>query len=178
MGLLGSDGYSTKPTKYRYLRNLDLVDGEIKIGSVKFISEGQHESIERYQVFENEIVITIAGTVGKLSLIPKQLEICNVTENLAVIPPKASIVPKYLLYLLSSSIVQIQIQKEMSELRQQKLGLAKVRNLRIPKPPSRKGQLEMADAISEEIDKMRDRKEKVQDLLSRAIMTVEGAVSF
>jgi restriction endonuclease S subunit len=169
-------GYSSKPTKYRYLRNLDLTDGEIGIDSVKFISEEQHKSIRRYQVFENEIVMTIAGTVGKVSLMPKGLGTCNVTENLAVISSKASVVPNYLLYLLSSSIVQIQIQKEMSELRQQKLGLTKVRSLKMPKPLSKPNQREVANAISEKVKKMREKKATVHDLLSRAIMTVENAI--
>ena len=169
-------GYSSEPTNFRYLRNIDLEDGEIKIESVKYISEEQSKSIEKYQVFENEIVMAIAGTVGKLSVVPKELGTCNVTENLAIIKPKESVVPEYLAYLLNSSIVQIQIQKEMSELRQQKLGIAKVRSLKIPKLPDKPRQIEVANTISGKVKHMREQKAKVQNLLVHAVRTVENVI--
>jgi restriction endonuclease S subunit len=165
--------YSSKPTGYRYLRNIDISDGEIKVDSVKFISKDQHERLRRYQVFPKEIVMAIAGTVGKTTLIPKELGTCNVTENLAVITPKPGIDPGYLLNILRSSIIQVQIQKEMSELRQQKFGLAKVRRLRIPKPPRKETQLRTSRKLSKEIQLMRARRAKLNDLLLEAVSKTE-----
>jgi type I restriction enzyme S subunit len=114
--------------------------------------------------------MAIAGTVGKVAIIPEGLGTCNLTENLALLSPKDSVDPKYLFCLLSSSIVQIQIQKEMSELRQQKLGLAKVRNLKIPKPPEKKeDQLQIVDRVMAEINHMRKQKNEITDLLHLAV---------
>ena len=128
--------YSIEPTDYRYLRNQDVEDGTIIEEQIEYITEFQHSSIKNYTLKPNDIVIAIAGTVGKVGLIPNNLGILNFTENLARIRIRNTdeVTPIFLAYILRSFIIKAQYLREFTELRQQKLGLGKLRKFIVPIP--------------------------------------------
>lgn len=143
--------YETKPTPYKYLRGSDVKDGKLLINQIVYISEEAFNAIERYQLQEDDVVLTIAGTIGKVA-IARGIQKMGVTENVALMRPNNSheLLPEFLMYLFISSFMQFQMRKEMSELRQQKLSLEKIRLLRIPKPP----RLDVQKKIVEDINKI------------------------
>lgn len=128
--------YSMEHTDYRYLRNQDIENGIIIEEQIEYITEFQHNFIKNYTLRADDIVMAIAGTVGKVGLIPANLGNLNFTENLARIRIKNTheVSPIFLAYILRSFITKAQYLREFTELRQQKLGLEKLRKFIVPIP--------------------------------------------
>ena len=102
--------FSQEPTVHPYIRVVDMVDGEIAQESFEYVPEAVFPSISRYIVSEKDIVISIAGTIGRLALVPKELHGANLTENAAKITGiDDKILPEYLFNYLGSQLGQQQI---------------------------------------------------------------------
>ncbi|MCY9402400.1 restriction endonuclease subunit S [Bacillus haynesii] len=146
--------YENSPTNFRYLRGSDVENGKILEEQVVYIGEEAFNSIEKYQLKHNDVILTIAGTIGKLGIAKHPINY-GVTENVALISSTndESVLPDFLLYLFMSSFMQFQMRKEMSELRQQKLSIEKIRTLRVPEPPSINEQKRLVCAVNSEFNK-------------------------
>ena len=59
-----------KPTAYPYLRIVDFDEYGINKSNIKFIEEQVQQQISRYRIYEQDIYISIAGTIGRVG-IPK-----------------------------------------------------------------------------------------------------------
>lgn len=81
-------GYSDRPTNYYYLRVADMdSDEKIDINNLENISEEVFSILKRYEIKQGELAISIAGTIGKTTIldkIPKAQRII-LTENCAKI---------------------------------------------------------------------------------------------
>ncbi|WP_306010441.1 restriction endonuclease subunit S [Bacillus sp. MMSF_3328] len=159
--------YENISTEYRYLRGSDVENGKVLEEQVVFISEQSFNSIEKYQLKHNDVILTIAGTIGKLGIAKNPVNY-GVTENVALISSinEEKVLPDFLLYLFMSSFMQFQMRKEMSELRQQKLSIEKVRILRVPEPPSIVEQNTLVNAVNFEFKKNHD--------IIKQITTIKG----
>ncbi|MEZ5049147.1 MAG: hypothetical protein R2766_05805 [Saprospiraceae bacterium] len=55
-----------------YLRVADMVEeNDFNYSQFKHISDELYDFLNRYEIFENDLIISIAGTVGKIALIKK-----------------------------------------------------------------------------------------------------------
>ena len=92
--------FSFERTNYLYLRLSDIADYEnINYDDLKCISEDLYNKLKRYEIKKNQIVFSIAGTIGRVFLmknIPEGKHII-LTENCAMLLPKNSeVLPDYL----------------------------------------------------------------------------------
>lgn len=128
--------YRTTQTGYQFLRGSDIGNGRIKAEQLANIDKEIFETISSSVPKPTEVLLTVAGVVGKAALAGR-LQNVAVTDNVSLIKPidPNRLHPEFLMYLLLSSFMQFQIKKEMSELRQQKIGLDKLRSLRVPELP-------------------------------------------
>lgn len=68
-----------------------------------FISNAKVEKLKRFFVEENDLIISCSGTVGKVSIIDKNDEKGIISQALLILRPDIEkVLPKYLLYILSS----------------------------------------------------------------------------
>lgn len=78
------DSFAFEKTDYLYLRLSDITNlDSIDYDNLKCINEGLYHKLHRYEVTENDIIISIAGTIGKcftLKNIPQNKHII-LTEN-------------------------------------------------------------------------------------------------
>ena len=77
-------GYSLEstPTNYPYIRVTDFNDnGSIDLNDIHYINESVFKQIKNYTISTNDLYISIAGTIGKTGIIPKELDGANLTEN-------------------------------------------------------------------------------------------------
>jgi len=128
--------YSSEETDYLYLRVSDFTtDNGINWDNVKYISKDVFDLLKRYQVFNGDIIFSIAGTVGKTKLIkniPKNKKVI-LTENAAVIHIKnKKVLPESLFVILGSKILQKQIDLSYVQTTIPKIGLDRIENLLIP----------------------------------------------
>ena len=62
--------YSNKETSNIYFRVSNMENStDIDYSKVKYISDELYTFLSRYELFENELIISIAGTIGKINLI-------------------------------------------------------------------------------------------------------------
>lgn len=131
--------YSEDETEYLYLRVDDIDEfGAIKFENLKFISKEIFDVLESYELNEKEVVISIAGTIGKISFLknaPNGKRII-LTENAAkLVIKKNELIPDYLKILLELPIVQKQMKLAYIQTTIPKLALERIDNLKIPQTP-------------------------------------------
>lgn len=131
--------FSSEQTDYLYLRLSEITDFErIDFEGFKHIDEELFDVLKRYEIHNNQIVFSIAGTIGKVFVlkdIPKGKRVI-LTENCAMIQPKdGSILPDYISILLNSNVVQKQIGQNRVQTTIPKIGLDRIAKLKVPKVP-------------------------------------------
>ena len=128
-------------SKFRYLK-VDNIDayGFIDNYKMPYISEETFSIIKNFMVKNGDIIISIAGTIGKVSLIKDIPENTILTENCAkiIINDKNSLNSFYLSELLKLDIMQKYIKENQIQTTIPKLSLQRLRNLKIPLPPLEK----------------------------------------
>lgn len=131
--------FSFENTDYLYLRLSDIEDFEcIDYSAFKNISEEIFNILKRYEIKNDQIVFSIAGTIGRVFVIkniPKGKRII-LTENCAKLLPKNdAVLPDYVALLLNCSFVQKQIEQSRIQTTIPKIGLDRIAKLRIPEIP-------------------------------------------
>ncbi|PNQ78616.1 restriction endonuclease subunit S [Paenibacillus sp. F4] len=133
-------------TDYPYIRVTDFGESTINIENVKYLQEETASKISRYTISTKDIYISIAGTIGKTGIIPKELDGANLTENAAKIVLGSGVSNKFLHYLFRSSEIQEQIFLSTVSSSQPKLALFRIEELYIPLP-NKSEQVKIADKI-------------------------------
>lgn len=128
--------YSTERTPHPYIRVVDLVDGVIETSNVRYIDEGVHSGISRYVVAVNDVVISIAGTIGSVAAVPTELVGANLTENAARIVPRVPGIyrAEWLAFALRTPDLQAQIRSHVGQVTIGKLALFRIEKLKVAVP--------------------------------------------
>lgn len=162
--------YSNDETNYLYLRvsNFSNDNDEIDFSDLKFIDKKTFEILERYEVVENDLIFSIAGTVGKLKIlsnIPDNKQVI-LTENAAKIEINSNeILPKYLEILLKTNFLQKQINLNYIQTTIPKIGLDRIENLFIPKLPPKSVQEIIIQKYDEFLYKKQQKEQEAKNLL-------------
>lgn len=119
--------------------NADLED----MNNFQFVPLDIFPQIKNYIVDENDLIISVAGTLGLVKKVPKVLDKANLTENANRIS-EIQISEDYLYFYLNSNLIQNRILSVQTNNAQPKLALKEVRNFKI-KYPSNKEQKKIAN---------------------------------
>jgi type I restriction enzyme, S subunit len=150
---------------YPYIRLSDIKDMKIQIDKVKFITENVRKKISKYTVSKNDVIISIAGTIGLVALIPDDLDNANLTENAVKLTSLLKINRLYLAYSLLSFSLQKQINEMVGIVAQPKLAIFRLATLFLPLPPLPEQQ-KIAEILSQ-IDQAIEKEEKYKEKLER-----------
>ena len=127
------------PTSHPYLRVVDFTDNGVDSFNIKYINDRTFQYISRYRIYSDEIYVSIAGTIGRVGVVPEWLSGANLTENAAKITGLSPEVDQfYLMYFLRSANGQGEIQNRKSGTSQPKLALYKIADIDFPCPPLNK----------------------------------------
>ena len=126
--------FSPRPTEYRYITVSDMGEKYISSDTLQFITSHTEKQITRYKVRNGDIIISVAGTLGKLNIITPDLDGVNLTENCDRFTNFRGINPEYLYHVLSSDLIQSQIEASKTKNGQPKLALERIRNFFVPVP--------------------------------------------
>ena len=126
--------FCSHATEYRYITVSDMGEKYVCSNNLQYISKHTEKQISRYKVKGGDIIISVAGTLGKLNIITSDLDGVNLTENCDRFTNFRGVNSEYLYYVLSSDLIQSQIESSKTKNGQPKLALERIRNFTIPVP--------------------------------------------
>lgn len=144
-------------TDYPYIRVTDFNDnGSIDVDNIKYMSKEVQNKISRYIITSNDLYISIAGTIGKTGIIPKELDGANLTENAArfVYKNKKNISNKFVYYYTKSDKFKAFVSDATKQVAQPKLALARLNEIELALPSTTEQEkavakfIEMENALS------------------------------
>jgi len=151
-------------TSHPYIRVMNFYDNSVDNSGIKYIAKETYDQIKNYIIKREDIYISIAGTIGKVGIIPMTLDGGNLTENAAKITKIRGLYQKYLLWLLNSEGLQRQIAAATIATTQAKLALFRIKALKIPLPPLSEQQ-RIVDRIESLFEKLDQAKGHIQDVI-------------
>lgn len=124
-------------TKFTYIRVADFQDnGTINLQNIKFINENTYNVLKNYKIYDDNLYISIAGTIGKSGIIPKELNGAILTENAVKLEYiQNNISNKFMYFFTLSNIFKTQIQTSTKIVAQPKLAITRLKQIQIPLPP-------------------------------------------
>ncbi|EDD2402171.1 restriction endonuclease subunit S [Campylobacter jejuni] len=124
-------------TKFAYIRVADFQDnGTINLQNIKFIYENTYNVLKNYKIYDDNLYISIAGTIGKSGIIPKELNGAILTENAVKLEYiQNNISNKFMYFFTLSNIFKTQIQTSTKIVAQPKLAITRLKQIQIPLPP-------------------------------------------
>ena len=156
--------FSDEPTEHPYIRVTDFRDGGIAVDGLKYVNKSTFNQIKNYTISSSDIYVSIAGSIGKVGIIPLELDGANLTENAAKITDITGGDQMYLLRFLSSEDAQQQMAESTISTTQPKLALFRIEDISIPIPPLTEQQ-RIVDRIEYLFAKLDEAKEKAQSVL-------------
>ena len=123
---------SEEDTGHKYIRVADMKDGTVSLEDIKYITDEIFQKIKQYYITSDDIYITVAGTIGKVGIVPDELNNANLTENADKLV-FSNLDKMFLCRTLNSEVIQHQIREATTQVGQPKL--ARIQKLLIPLPP-------------------------------------------
>ena len=161
------NGYSFKSEKYsdegyRVIRITNVQKGLIVDDDPKFYSFEDMKDLKRYELFENDLLMSLTGNVGRVGIIDQNMLPAALNQRVACLRLKdKSVNLKYLFYWLNSDKFEKTCISNSNGIAQKNLSTEFLKSVPIPIPP-----LETQKKIVEALDKAQDlidaRKEQIR----------------
>ena len=102
---------------------------------MQYIDQNTHQNLlKRSQIQENDILFSIAGTIGRTAIATPEILPCNTNQALAIIRPNLSkINPYFLLYCLKDKKRLNKAKSNVVQSVQSNLSLSEIKKIEIPK---------------------------------------------
>ena len=153
--------FSNEKTKNVYLRVTDFDNYTINQDKLKYISDDLAKKLKNYKVSIEDLYLSIAGTIGKVGIIPYELDKSFLTENAVKLTNLSNTINnKFLLNCFKTNFIQNLISNSITSSGQPKLAIFRIENFSIPLPP-----LEEQQEIVRILDEILENENKVKELL-------------
>ena len=153
--------FSNEKTKNVYLRVTDFDNYSINQSKLKYISDDLAEKLKNYKISTEDLYLSIAGTIGKIGIIPYELDKSFLTENAVKLTNLSNATNnKFLLNCFKTNFIQNLINDSITSSGQPKLAIFRIENFFIPLPP-----LEEQQEIVRVLDEVLENENKVKELL-------------
>jgi type I restriction enzyme, S subunit len=136
---------------------------------IAFVNTATHKLLKRSQLKDGDLLISIAGVLGRIGRVTKDILPANTNQALAVIRLQKSseIEDSFLFYCLRSPMSARQISDVNVQAAQANISLQNVRDLEISVPPTRAEQTAIAQTLSDmdtELTALEQRRDKTRAL--------------
>ena len=173
-------GYSYTSNGVRFLRVENVNGGRVGGSQIKFISSDTHQLLARSVLQEGDVLMSIAGALGRSALVTGELLPANVNQALSVIRLDRSgrANPQFIALCLQGSGIQGQVEDMRAELAQANINLEQVGSLRVPLPPSTEQKtivslLSGVDTTIAEAERQQDGLRSLKESTAEALLTGE-----
>jgi type I restriction enzyme S subunit len=114
-----------------YVRVVDIVDDGIRLAEIRKTSQEIAFQYRRSSLKPGDILMSIRGHVGRLAVVPRQLDGANITQDSARIAVR-DFEPRFVIEAIRSPAVALWISKHVKGVAVQGINLADVRRIPIP----------------------------------------------
>jgi type I restriction enzyme S subunit len=119
-----------------YVRPTEIVDDVIDLSSIRRTTPTIAGKYKRSVLKPDDIILSIVGTIGKVAVVPSDLDGGNITQSSVRLRPRSDLVsPRYVAWVLRSPVLRRQFDKHRLGTAVPRLNVAHVRALRVPVPP-------------------------------------------
>jgi len=161
---------------YKLYEQGNVIANDFNIGKY-YLDEAKYQQLKKFEVFEGDILVTCAGTLGKIAIVPKSFEqgIINSVLMRFRILDKSILLPNYLKLVLESDTIQNEmITKSLgTSIKNMRAG-SEIKDLMIPLP-SIKEQLEIIKNIAE-VNESIERKKIEMDKMNNQLKSVINSI--
>ena len=156
-------------TSHIYIRVTDMKNNSISDEDLVYITDEIYEKIQRYTISKNDLYLTIAGSIGRVGIVPDKFDGMNLTEN-ALKLTDISVDKKYLMLILNSPFVQDYFESTYHQVAMPKLSLVNASKTAIPLPPiaEQKRIVTAIETIFTQIDILETNKADLQTAVKQA----------
>jgi len=136
-----------------FLRVQNISGGKVNYESdVLYIDKAAHETLERSKICPGDVLVSIAGTIGRAAVVPRGAPELNCNQALAILRPKSSLFGPFLRHWLESTEARRQISGATVTGTISNLSLSQIGSLKVPSLPVEKQRriaqiLDKADAL-------------------------------
>jgi type I restriction enzyme, S subunit len=131
-----SYGYSYKTEGIKFVKTENIDENSNVFSITNYIDEETNEFLKRSILHENDLLFSIAGTIGRIALIKKADLPANTNQALAIIRTLPRVIShKYLLYYLKSDVIQKRALKRIVGVGRANLSLKNVGEFEVPIAP-------------------------------------------
>lgn len=173
-----TNGYKFQSSGINFLKIENIVNGEIDLSTIEmYISEEAHQSQKRSQLVINDVLFSIAGTIGDTAIVKKEHLPMNTNQAVALIRAIDKLNSEFLRRLLSSSISNETTNKQRGGAIKN-VSLGDIKETIIPLPPLHIQQkvVKYLDEVSQKIEKIKSvQKEKMDSLKALKASILDSA---
>jgi type I restriction enzyme S subunit len=111
----------------------DYPNGQIQLGKVRRCAPEIEAGFKRSRLRTGDVIMSIRGTIGRLAMVPEELDGQNVSRDSARISgDPAKVLPEFLKLILESPDVQAEIRRTTTGLAVKGINVARIRSLTVP----------------------------------------------
>lgn len=132
-----SYGFEYVETGVAFVKVENLANGCVDRKSItQYVTDRTHEFLKRSQLAENDVLFSIAGTIGKVAVVQRDDLPANTNQAIAIIRcPWHFVDPHYLRVMLESSIPRLSLEEKPRGVAMNNISLKDVANILSPLPP-------------------------------------------
>jgi type I restriction enzyme M protein len=167
------NGFAFKSELYvnagiRVIRITNVQNGYIKDDEPKYYPKKLETEISRYKLFENDLLVSLTGNVGRVALLPKSFLPAALNQRVAClrIMDESRILQKYLFYFLNQKSFELEAIGASSGVAQKNLSTEWLKNFKIPVPPV-EVQLQLIEQIDAEASQVDFAKQLIETYESK-----------
>ena len=115
----------------------NVVENRFRNRNQRFITEQKFNQLSRYQVFEDDVLVSIMGTVGRSAVVPKNIGLAINTKHLVAITTNKKLInPHFLNYsLIHNQEILFQIKQKSKGAIMDGLNIGIIKELELFLPP-------------------------------------------
>lgn len=154
---------------FPYLRVTDFNDsGSIDMGDLRYLSREVYRQIKSYIITSADMYISIAGTIGKTGMVPKELDGANLTENACRLVFRPGISNRFVYYFTQTAYFAEQAGLNTRTAAQPKLALSRLSTIRLGIPD-----LSLQESLANKFDAIRAETHRLETLYLQKLAAFE-----
>ena len=138
---------TTENTGLKYITVSDMGYKYLSIQDIKYITSAIESKIKKYKVKTGNLIISVAGTIGKVNIITEEFNNANLTENCNKLTSLKNCLGHFIFYFFQSELFIDEVNRIKTSSAQPKLALDRLRAFSISLP-NIKEQQKIADCLS------------------------------